>query len=110
MFSEIAMVQYCQGLTYINIEDGEFIKHDRKDLCSDKTDNNGLLIYENDIVEYIYKERFLDSIKIKNIVTFHNGEFYPKEDNYDCDDSFYSWIRKDFKVIRNTYNNPKLVN
>ncbi len=76
-------------------------------------DKNGKEIYEGDIVKYKYHIRpdWDDDESFDEIseVKFWNGTFYPIPDEYECEDSYYSWKKDNFEVIGNIYENKELL-
>lgn len=75
-------------------------------------DKNGKEIYEGDIVKYkvergsYNKGEFDEHI---SEVKFENGEFYPRNINNECDDSYYSFRLYDIEIVGNIFENPELL-
>jgi uncharacterized phage protein (TIGR01671 family) len=74
-------------------------------------DKNGIEIFEGDIVAYKFCGGAEDDniCDFKSVVKFENGAFRPIPEEYECDDSYYSWKRFDFEVIGNIYQNKELL-
>jgi uncharacterized phage protein (TIGR01671 family) len=83
-------------------------------------DKNGRDIYEGDIVKYGFisgfssrEEDFRNDVKSisegKNVVTFQDGQFLPRERFEDVEDGYYSYRYFDFEIIGNIHENPELL-
>jgi uncharacterized phage protein (TIGR01671 family) len=74
-------------------------------------DDNGVDVYEGDIVEYRSWDNEWEKLAAinKDVVEFNNGNVYPKPYHNDCDDGFYSHGIDQYKIIGNIFENPKLL-
>lgn len=77
-------------------------------------DKNGIAIYEGDIVKYKMGVGFLDDAEVSDaagidveegVVKYYDGEFFPRNMRYDCDDNYYSIDVFDIEVIGNIHDN-----
>lgn len=97
----------------LNYENGVLMQY------TGRKDKNEKEIFEGDIVKYKnllgceceydeWRESKLATIETA-VIEFKNGEFYPREKFYECDDCFYDVRHFDFEIIGNIYENPNLL-